>query len=117
MLVSHWSLKPLPLDITCSQVVCPDVGTPRSLPWAPRDLVAWCMIFSEVMRAGGTFVPGPSPWEVTFSRLMWYGVGELDTAWRAGLGVTLTCSAAGAGGLLRPVCWAPGAPPVWLVGN
>ena len=61
MLVSHSCLNPLPLDITCSQVVCPDVGTPCALPWAPRDLVPWCMIFSEVMLAGGTFVPGPRP--------------------------------------------------------
>ena len=57
MLVSHSSLNPLPLDITWSQVVCPDVGTRCALPWAPRDLVPWCMIFSEDMCGGGTFVP------------------------------------------------------------
>ena len=55
MLVSNSSLPPLPLDITCSQVVRADVGTPCALPWAPHDLVPWCMISSEVMRAGGTF--------------------------------------------------------------
>ena len=66
--VSHSSLNPLPLDTTCSQVVCPDIGTPCALPWAPRDLVLWCMIFSKVMPAGVTFVPGPPPREVTFSR-------------------------------------------------
>ena len=69
MLVSNSSLNPLPLVITCSQVVCPDVGTPSVLLWAPCDLVPWGMIFSEVMRAGGTFVPGPPPWEITFSGL------------------------------------------------
>ena len=39
MLVSHLSLKPLPLDMTCSQVVCPDVGNPCALPMALCDLV------------------------------------------------------------------------------
>ena len=63
VLVSHSSLHPLPLDIICSQVVCPDVGTPCALQWAPPDLVPWCMIFPEVIRPGGTFVPGPPPWE------------------------------------------------------
>ena len=57
VLVSHLSLNPLPLDITCSQAVCPDVGTVCVLLWAPCDLVPCCMIFSEVMRAGGTFAP------------------------------------------------------------
>ena len=85
MLVSHSSLSPLLLDITCSQVVCLDVGTPCALPWAPCDLVPWGMIFLEVMRAGGTFVPGPLPWEVTFSRLMCSGVREPGMA-RGGLG-------------------------------
>ena len=32
VLVSSSSLNPLPLDITCPQVVCPDVGTPCALP-------------------------------------------------------------------------------------
>ena len=117
MLVSHSSLNPLPLDITCSQVVCHDVGTSCALPWVLRDLVPWCMIFSEVMRSGGTFVPGPPPWEVTFARLMSFGVGELRTARRAGLGVTFPCSPAGAGRLFGPVFLAPGPPLVWLVGN
>ena len=39
MLVSHSSLNPLPLDITCLQVVCPDIGTPCALPRAPRAVV------------------------------------------------------------------------------
>ena len=59
MLVSQLSLNLLPLDITCSELVWPDVGTPCALPWAPQDLVPWGTIFSEVMCAGGTFVPGP----------------------------------------------------------
>ena len=117
MLVAHSSLNPLPLDITCSQVVRPDVGTPCALPWAPCDLLPWCMIFSEVMCDGSTFVTGPLPWEVTFSRLMCSGVGEPCTALRAGLGVTLPCSPARAGGLVGPVCWAPGPPLVWHVGK
>ena len=54
MLVSQSSLNPMPLDITCLQVVCPDDRTPCALPWASRDLVPWCTIFSEVMRTGGT---------------------------------------------------------------
>ena len=117
MLVSALSLDPLPLDITCSQVVFPDVGTPCALPWVPCDLVPWCMIFLEVMRAGGTLVPGLPRWEVTFSRRMCSCVQEPRTARRAGLGVTLPCSPAEAGGLVRPVCWAPGPPLVWLVGK
>ena len=116
MLVTHFSLNPLPLDITCSQVVCPDVGIPCALPGAPRDLVLCCMIFSKVMRAGGTFVPGPPTCEETCSRLMCLGVGEPRTARLAGLGVTLLCAPAGAGGLVGPVCWAPGPPLVWLAG-
>ena len=91
MPVSHSSLNPLPLHITCPQIVCPDVVTPCALPWAPRDLVTWCTIFSEVMRAGSTYVPGPPPWELTFCRLMCSGVGELRMARRAGLSVTLPC--------------------------
>ena len=91
MLVSHWSLNPLLLETTCSQVVCPDVGTPCALPWAPRDVVPWCMISSEVMRPGGTFIPGPPPWEVTFSRLMCSGFEKPRMARRAGLGVTFPC--------------------------
>ena len=119
MLVSHSSLYSPPLDITCSQVVCPDVGTPCALPWTPCDLVPWCMIFSDVKRAGGTFVPGPPPWEVTFSRLMCSGVGEPRMARQAGLGVTFPCSPAGACVLVVPVCWAasPGPPFVWLMGK
>ena len=117
VLVSHSSLNPLPLDITCSEVVCRDVGVPCALSWVPCDLVPWCMIFSEVMRAGGTFVPGPPSWEVKFSRLMCSGVGGLRTMRRAGLGVTLPCSPAGAGGLVGPVCWAPDPPLVWLAGK
>ena len=117
VLVSYLSLNPLPLDITCSQAMCPDVGTPCALPWAPRDLLPWCMIFSEVMPAGGTFVPGPPPWEVTYSRLTCSRVGEPRMARRAGLGVTFPCLPAGAGGLEGPMCWtaSPGQPLVWLV--
>ena len=100
MLVSHSSLNPLALNIACSQIVCPDVRTRCVLLWAPCDLMPWCMIFSEVMRAGGTFVPG-RPWtpppEVTFSRLMCSGVGEPCTAQRAGLGVIFSCSPSGPG--------------------
>ena len=55
MLVSHSSLNLLPLDKTCSQIVCPDVGTPSVLLWVP-----WCMILSEIMRAGRSFVPAPA---------------------------------------------------------
>ena len=117
MLVSHSSLNPWPLDIRCSQVVCPDIGTPCALPWAPRDLVLWGMIFSEVMRADGTFVPGPPPWEVTFSRLVCSGVGEPRTARRAGPSVTSPCSPTGARGLVGPVCWAPGPSLLSLVGK
>ena len=47
------SLNLLPVDMTCTEAVCPDAGTPCALPWVTRDLVPWCMIFSEVMRAGG----------------------------------------------------------------
>ena len=32
MLVSYLSLNPLPLDITCPQVICPDIMTPCALP-------------------------------------------------------------------------------------
>ena len=117
VLVSHSSLQPLPLDITSSQVVYLDVGTPCAPAWVAGDLVPWCMIFSEVMRASGIFVPEPPPLEVTFSRLMCSGVGEPRTARRAGLGVTLPCSPAGAGGLVAPVCWIPGPPLVWVVGK
>ena len=119
VLVSHSSLNPRPLDITCSQVVCPDVRTPCVLLWAPCDLVPWCMIFSEVMRASSTFVPGPPPWEVTFPRLMCSCVRECRMARRAGLSVTFWCSPAGAAGLVGAVCWAasPGPPRVWLVGK
>ena len=117
MVVSHSSLNPLTLDKTCSLVVCPDIGTPCVLQCPPRDLVAWCMILSEVMCAAGTFVPGPPPWEVAFSRLMCSGVREPRMARRAGLGVTLLCLPAGAGGLVGPVCLAPGPPNVWLVGK
>ena len=119
MLLSHSSLNPLPLDITCSQIVSPDVGTASVLLWAPCDLVPWCMISSEVMCAGGTFVPEPPPWEVTFSRLMCCGIKEPRMARRAWLGVILPCSLAGAGGLMGPVWWAasPGPSRVWLVGK
>ena len=115
VLVSQSSLKLLALDISCSQVVCPDDGTPCAVPWVSRDLLPWCMIFSETMRAGSTFIPGPPPWEVKFSRLLCSGVGEPRTARRAGLRVTFPCSPAGAGGLVGAVCWAPGPPFVWLV--
>ena len=115
VLVSHSSLNLLPLATTCTQVVCPDAGTPCALPWVSRDLVPWCMIFSEVMRAGATFVLGPPHWEVTFSWLMCSGVGVPRTARPAELGVTFPCSPAGAGGLAGPVCWAPGPPLVRLV--
>ena len=114
MLVSRSSLNLLPLDTTCTQVVCPDAGTPCAVPWVSRDLVPWCMIFSEVMRAGGTFVPGPPPWEVKFSWLMCSGAGVPRTARRAGLRVTFPVSLAGASGLICPVCWAPGTPLVRL---
>ena len=70
MLVSYSSLNPLPLDKTCPQVVCPDVGTPCTLPQVSCGLVPWCMIFLEVMHASGTFVPGFPPWEVISSRPM-----------------------------------------------
>ena len=94
MPVLHSSLSPLPLDIICSHLVCSDVGTPCLLPWAPLDLVPYCIIFSEVMRAGRTFVPGPPPWEVTFSRLMCSGVRETRMVRLAGLGVKFPCSPA-----------------------
>ena len=84
------SLKLMPLDITCTQVVCPDAGTPCALPWVTRDLVSWSMIFSRVMRAGGFRVCS--------------GFGAPRTARRAGLGVTLLCLPAGAGGLVGSVC-------------
>ena len=38
------SLDPLPWDITCNEVVCPDARTPCALPWGTRGLVSWCMI-------------------------------------------------------------------------
>ena len=117
MLVSDSSLKPLPLDITCPQVVCPGVGTLCALPRVSRDLVPWCMIFLEAMHASGTFVPGPPPWEVISSRPMCSGVREPRTAQQAGLGVTFPCALVGAGWLVGPVCWAPCPPLVWLVGN
>ena len=103
MLVSHLSLNPLHLDITCLQTVCPDIRTPCVLPWALCDLVPWCMIFSEVMRAGGTFVSGPPPWEATFLMFMCSGVREPRMAPRARLGVTFPCLPAGDGGLVGPV--------------
>ena len=119
MLVLHSPLNPLPLDIACSQVVCPDVATPFALLSAPHDLVPWCLILSEVMHAGHTFVPGPPPWEVTFSRLMYSGVGEPHMVQRAGLGPTFSCLSAVAGRLVGPVCWpaSPGPPLDWLVGE
>ena len=104
MLVSDLSLNPLCSDITCSQIVCPDVRTPCFLLWAPCDLVPRCMIFSGFMCAGGTFVPGPPPWEVTFSRLMCSVVEEPRMARGNGRGVTFLCSPAGAGELVGHVC-------------
>ena len=111
--------QPPALDITCSQNVCPGVGTPCVLLWVPCDLVPCCMIFSEVMHGGGTFVSGPPFWEVTFSRLMCSCVGVRRMARQAGLGVTFPFLPAGAAGLVGPVCWAasPGPPRVWLVGK
>ena len=117
MLESHSSLNPLPLDIKCTQVVRPDVRSPCALPWAPRDLVPWCMILLVVIRTGGKFGLGPLPWEVTFSRLMCSVVGEPRIGVGLGLGVTVLCSPEGAGRLVGPVCWAPGPPLVWLVGK
>ena len=108
VLVSSSSLNLLPLGISCTQVVCPDAGTPCALPWVSRDLVPWCMIVLEVMRAGAKSVAGPPPWQVTFLWLMCFGVGVPRTARCAGLGVTYPCLPAGAGGLVGPVCWTPG---------
>ena len=47
------SLNPLPWDVTCTRVVCPDAGTLCALRWGTRGLVTWCMLFSGVMCAGG----------------------------------------------------------------
>ena len=46
-------LNPLPWDITCMRVVCPDAGTLCALQWDTHSSVSWCMIFLAVMRAGG----------------------------------------------------------------
>ena len=87
-------LNLLSWDITCTQVVCPDAGPLCALPWVTGDLVTWCMIFSGVMRAGG-----------------------FQGARRAGLGITVPCSPAGASGLVGFVGCAPGPPRVWLAGE
>ena len=119
--------KPPPL-FTRAASSCSSQGRRQGEPWgaSPRPSAPtylppepWFMIFSEIMRAGDTFVPGFPPWEVTFSRLMCSGVGEPRMVRWAGLGVTFQCSPVGASGLMGPVFWAasPGPPPVWLVGK
>ena len=43
-LVAHASLDPLPLEVTFSRIMCPDVGRPRMTRWAGLDVTFACSL-------------------------------------------------------------------------